>query len=76
MNAGMKQELGLGIGSRYSVVLLVFFPSYLIFELPSNWCLVRFGVWKTLTGLICTWGLIVMGMGFVHNWVLQFTLRC
>jgi hypothetical protein len=74
MNAGMKVELGMGIGARYSIALLVFFPSYLIFELPSNWCLVRFGVWKTLTFLITAWGLIVMGMGFVNSWVCLFWL--
>jgi|SRR5579859_5026999 len=67
--AGMDVDLGLGIGARYSICLLVFFPAYLIIEIPSNYVLVRFGVWKTLTFLIFAWGLMVLLMGFVSNWV-------
>lgn len=67
--AGMDTELGLSIGARYSICLIVFFPAYMICEIPSNMSLVRFGVWKTLTFLITAWGLLVMGMGFVHSWV-------
>ena len=67
--AGMREELGLTIGARYSVCLLLFFPGYTIFELPSNMALVRFGVKWTMTFLIVAWGLIVMGMGFVNHWV-------
>lgn len=67
--AGMREELGLTIGARYSICLLLFFPGYTIFELPSNMALVRFGVKWTMTFLIVAWGLIVMGMGFVNHWV-------
>lgn len=35
--AGMEEDLGLGVGARYSITLLVFFPSYWLFEIPSNW---------------------------------------
>jgi hypothetical protein len=66
--AGMDTELQLSVGARYSICLIVFFPAYMIFEIPSNMSLVRFGVWKTL---IAAWGIIVMGMGFVQNWVCQ-----
>jgi len=64
----MREELGLTIGARYSVCLLLIFPGYVVFEIPSDWALVRFGVWKTMTALIVSWGLIVMGMGFVKHW--------
>ena len=65
----MKEELELAVGARYSICLLLFFPGYTIFELPSNMALVRFGVWKTMAFLITAWGFVIMGMGFVHNWV-------
>ena len=65
----MKEELELAVGARYSICLLLFFPGYTIFELPSNMALVRFGVWKTMTFLITAWGFVIMGMGFVQNWV-------
>jgi hypothetical protein len=71
--AGMGDDLGLNIGARYSICLLVFFPPYMLFEIPSNMFLVRFGVWKTMTFLIMAWGLIVLGMGFVHTWVCNFS---
>jgi hypothetical protein len=67
--AGMREELGLTIGARYSICLLLFFPGYTIFELPSNMALVKFGVKWTMTFLIVAWGLIVMGMDFVNDWV-------
>lgn len=35
--AGMEDDLQLGVGARYSITLLVFFPSYWLFEIPSNW---------------------------------------
>jgi MFS transporter, ACS family, DAL5 transporter family protein len=65
----MKQELELGIGARYSICLLLFFPGYTIFELPSNMALVRFGVKWTMTFLIVAWGLLIIGMGLVNHWV-------
>ena len=67
--AGMREELGLTIGARYSVCLLLFFPGYTIFELPSNMALVKFGVRWVMTALIVSWGFIILGMGFVNNWV-------
>jgi MFS transporter, ACS family, tartrate transporter len=47
----------------------MFFPGYTIFELPSNMALVRFGVKWTMTSLIVSWGLLIVGMGLVHHWV-------
>jgi hypothetical protein len=72
--AGMREELGLTIGARYSICLLLFFPGYTIFELPSNMALVKFGVKWTMTFLIVSWGFLIMGMGFVKHWVLRSTL--
>lgn len=34
--AGMGANLELGVGSRYSIALLIFFVGYAIFEIPSN----------------------------------------
>jgi hypothetical protein len=67
--AGMDTDLQISVGARYSICLIVFFPAYMLFEIPSNMSLVRFGVWKTLTFLISAWGILVMCMGFVNNWV-------
>ena len=67
--AGLEEDLGLDIGSRYSIALLVFFIGYAIFELPSNFIIRKIGARVWLSFLIIVWGGIVLGMGFVQSWV-------
>lgn len=61
--------------SRYSIALLVFFPCYAIFELPSNLVIRRIGARVWLSFLIVVWGLVVLIMGFVQSWELLAALR-
>lgn len=72
---GMQQDLDLDIGSRYSVVLLLFFPGYFISELPSNMMLAKFGVKVWMSILTFGFGLCVLCMGFVPNWQVLAFLR-
>jgi MFS family permease len=66
--AGMSADLELTVGARYSIALLVFFIGYALFELPSNLVIRRLGAQWWLSFLIISWGLCVLGMGFVHTW--------
>jgi MFS family permease len=66
--AGMNQELGLGIGARYSICLLVFFAPYVLFELPSNLALRKVGAAKWLGTITVLWGATIIGMGFSTDW--------
>jgi MFS family permease len=66
--AGMNQELGLGIGARYSICLLVFFAPYVLFELPSNLALRKVGAAKWLGTITVLWGATIVGMGFSTDW--------
>ncbi|GBF63287.1 MFS transporter [Trichophyton mentagrophytes] len=66
--AGLDKELKLYIDSRYSVVLLVFFIPYFIFELPSNLLLRKVGSATWLAGISLAWGSIMLGSGFVHDY--------
>lgn len=66
--AGMSADLELTVGARYSIALLVFFIGYALFEIPSNLVIRRLGAQWWLSFLIVSWGLCVLGMGFVHNW--------
>jgi MFS family permease len=69
---GMNKDLQL-TGNRYNVCLLLFFPAYILAELPSNYFLVKFrpAIWLTL--IMFSWGAVLTGMGFTHNWrVLSF----
>ncbi|KAI9776707.1 MAG: hypothetical protein M1839_009434 [Geoglossum umbratile] len=66
--AGMGKDLGLQIGSRYSIVLVVFFIPYFIFELPSNLVLRRVGTANWLSFIAFSWGSVMLGQGFVKNY--------
>lgn len=73
--AGMAKDLELTVGARYSIALLVFFPCYAIFELPSNLVIRAVGARLWLSILIVLWGVMVLGMGFVKDWKVLTVLR-
>jgi ACS family phthalate transporter-like MFS transporter len=56
---------GLGVG--------LFYVGYILFEVPSNLVLQKIGARKTITRIMCLWGLISMAMAFVSS-PLQFYL--
>lgn len=66
--AGAAVDLGLTIGARYSIITLIFFVPYIIFELPSNIVVrkVKVAVW--LGSITLAWGAVMIGMGFVKLW--------
>ncbi|KAF5359992.1 hypothetical protein D9758_007585 [Tetrapyrgos nigripes] len=66
--AGMEEDLQIAVGDRYSIVSLVFFIPYTLFELPSNLLLRRFGVRLCLTCYIAGWAVVLLGMTFVKNY--------
>lgn len=59
---GMQQDLNLGTGQRYSIILMLFFPGYAISDVPSNWILTRVQprIWLPL--LTFSWGAVLCGM--------------
>jgi MFS family permease len=64
---GMTKDLEL-TGNRYNVCLLLFFPAYILAELPSNYLLVKFRPAIWLAFIMFSWGAVLTGMGFTHNW--------
>ncbi|KAI9373442.1 major facilitator superfamily domain-containing protein [Aspergillus egyptiacus] len=66
--AGMEEELGLAVGSRYTIVVMVFFVAYVLFEIPSNIVLPKAGAANWLAFLGSSFGAIMIGMGFVYSW--------
>lgn len=73
--AGLARDLRLDIGARYNIALLIFFPGYALFELPSNYVIRRVGARWWLSFLIIAWGCCVLGAGFVHDWRAMTVLR-
>lgn len=66
--AGMQQSLRLDIGERYSIISLLFFVPYIIFELPSNVLLRKLGARVWLSFIVFGFGVIMIGMAFVTQW--------
>ena len=73
--AGLAEDLRLDIGARYNIALLIFFPGYALFELPSNYVIRRIGARYWLSFLIIAWGCCVLGMGFIGDWRSLTALR-
>ncbi|KAJ5610630.1 phthalate transporter [Penicillium lagena] len=75
MISGMEEELRLEIGSRYAIVLLVFFIPYVLFQLPLILLNRKIGPRIFLSGITLAWGIVMMCFGFVHNWKVLIALR-
>ncbi|BEJ12440.1 hypothetical protein CspHIS471_0209000 [Cutaneotrichosporon sp. HIS471] len=70
----MQTELDLG-SSRYNIITLLFFPPYIIFELPSQLGLRRFGPRYWLGSAVFMWGLVTIGLGFANSWAAMAGMR-
>lgn len=71
MNAELTLTLPFPAGStvsRYSVVTLVFFITYIIFQPPSTVLIRKLGPRLHLSVITTAWGAVMIGMGFVKDW--------
>ncbi|KAE8152164.1 major facilitator superfamily domain-containing protein [Aspergillus avenaceus] len=66
--AGMTKELALTVGDRYSVMVLIFFVPYVIFQPPMTVVTRKVGPTYFLGSIVILWGAILVGMGFAKNW--------
>ncbi|KAJ5088087.1 hypothetical protein N7456_011703 [Penicillium angulare] len=64
--AGMDQDLGLS-SDQYSLALVVFFISYIIFEIPSNLLLSRTRPSIFLPIIMVSWGVVTCLMSLVQT---------
>ncbi|KAK1922834.1 major facilitator superfamily domain-containing protein [Papiliotrema laurentii] len=64
----MMKSLQLQVGERYSIVTLLFFVPYIIFELPSNMVLRKVGTRYWLGGIVIAFGILTIGQGFTKHW--------
>lgn len=72
--AGMQTDLEL-VGNQYSVIVLVFFITYVLLQPPAVVILRKVGPQLFLPGICMAWGIVMMGFGFVQNWVALVPLR-
>lgn len=71
----MEEDLNLGDGSRYLIILMLFFPSYFLTDVPSNYILTRLSPRLILSFLMFGWGAILTGMAFTNSWRVMAFLR-
>ncbi|CAK7211627.1 hypothetical protein SCUCBS95973_001179 [Sporothrix curviconia] len=73
--AGMTADLKLGVGNRYSIILLVFFAPYVAFQFPASVLVRKVGPRMFLSSIVLCWGVVMLGFGFVKNWQSLIPLR-
>ncbi|KAK7911517.1 hypothetical protein PG985_013998 [Apiospora marii] len=72
--AGMDKELDL-TSDRYSIVLVVFFIGYVLWEVPSNMILARTKPSIFLPAIMFLWGCATIGMAFIQTYESLIGLR-
>ena len=54
-------------GNHYNIALMIFFPSYIIFEMPSNILIKRLAPSTWLSLIMASWGIITICQGVVKT---------
>jgi MFS family permease len=73
--AGMRVDLDLQTGYRYSLISLCFFITYVVFQPPMTVVCRKVGPRIFLPGICLLWGALVIGIGFGKNWTTLVALR-
>lgn len=73
--AGMRVDLDLLEGYRYSLITLTFFITYVIFQAPMTVICRKIGPRIFLPGICLLWGSVIIGFGFAKNWTTLVALR-
>ncbi|MFF0866994.1 MFS transporter [Nonomuraea sp. NPDC050227] len=72
--APMSRDLGLGSG-QIGLAAGLFFIGYVLFEVPSNMMLSRFGARKWIARIMITWGLVTAATAAVNSPATLFAAR-
>lgn len=75
MNVELKLNSLMGTVSRYSVVTLVFFTTYIVFQPPATVIVRYLGPRSFLSFIVVAWGAVMIGMGFADNFEALAALR-
>ena len=72
--AGMDEDLDL-VGNRYTIIVLVFFPFYILFNVVATVLARKLGPRPFLAGITLAFGLVVIGFGLAKDWTTLIGLR-
>lgn len=70
----MSKDLGLTAAS-FGLAAGLFYLGYLVFEIPSNMAMVKFGARKWIARIMVSWGLVTMLMALIQNEAMLNILR-
>jgi ACS family tartrate transporter-like MFS transporter len=74
--AALSMNADLGFSpSVYGAGAGIFFAGYILFEIPSNLALQRFGARVWIARIMISWGLVATAMGLVHSEGSFYALR-
>ncbi|KAH7416640.1 major facilitator superfamily domain-containing protein [Cadophora sp. MPI-SDFR-AT-0126] len=62
-------------GTRYSIVLLVFFGPHIFLQFPATLAIRKIGPRIFLSTIVLIWGVVMTFFGFVHDWKALVALR-
>ncbi|KAH3920355.1 hypothetical protein HBH56_003440 [Parastagonospora nodorum] len=79
-NLGVAMVAGMGVdlkltGERYSLVVLLFFITYVALQPPATVVLRKLGPRVFLPSIVVIWGSVMIGFGFVKEWHTLLPLR-
>jgi|TARA_R110002003_G_scaffold37_3_gene2143 sugar phosphate permease len=79
-NLGVAMVAGMGVdlkltGQRYSLVVLLFFITYVALQPPATVVLRKLGPRIFLPSIVVIWGSVMIGFGFVKEWHTLLPLR-
>ncbi|CAG8976274.1 hypothetical protein HYALB_00012465 [Hymenoscyphus albidus] len=63
------------VGAQYSLIVLLFFIPYVIFQPPATVLMRKIGPRIFLTAIVILWGVCIMCFGFVEKWDQMAGLR-
>lgn len=62
-------------GNDYNIALMIFFPSYIVFEVPSNILIKRLAPSTWLSLIMFLWGVITICEGLVQTKTQLYIMR-
>ncbi|KAL4925348.1 major facilitator superfamily domain-containing protein [Aspergillus undulatus] len=72
---GMMEDLELYIGFRYSIMVLVFFVTYIVFQPLATAVIRKIGPRIFISVIVMTWGVCLIGFAFAPDWQTLSGLR-
>ncbi|KAG2417820.1 hypothetical protein HFD88_000919 [Aspergillus terreus] len=72
---GMLEDLDMTVGFRYSIMVLVFFVTYVVFQPLATAVIRKIGPRIFISSVVLSWGAVMIGFAYSPNWKVLTGLR-